>query len=172
MLIQTDTQYKEFGQEIKRLGELLEDIVAKAEEVTYDDGPPIFGQATPKWNLSPLLDVCGDFKGTLEKCKEVLVEHISSSRDRGFLSPIISIRWNMTIRPVVERLREKVAIHNRKASRCLSLRTLSSKIGGDARFHGYLASIPEPGRSLPFFAPLMLKYPAADNNYLSRSSSL
>ena len=112
------TQYAEFGQEIKRLGENLQAVVIKAEEVTYDEGPPIFGQPNPRWDLSSLLDISGDFKDTLAKSQQILQNHISSSRDHGIFSPVTNIRWNMTIRPVVERLRERLKIHNRKAS-CL-----------------------------------------------------
>lgn len=114
MLIAIAIQYKEFGQEIRGLGDNLQSIIAKAEDVISDDSPPTIGRPSPPWDLSPLLDVCGDFRATLAKCKQVLLEHISSSRDHGFVSPIVNIRWNMTIRPVVERLRERVAMHNRK----------------------------------------------------------
>ena len=72
-------------------------ILNQAQEVTADDDGPIYGRPRPTWDLSPLLDVCGDFRETLQKSKEVLERHISSSRDRGVLSPIVNIRWNMTV---------------------------------------------------------------------------
>ena len=83
--------------------------------MTYDDGPPaVYGVPRPQWDLSGLLDVCGDFRETLEESERVLRDHISSSRDRGIVLPIVNIRWNMTIRPVVEHLRARIAIHNQK----------------------------------------------------------
>ena len=117
VLTSTAEQYKEFGQEVKRLGDGLNELITKAQDVTSDDEPPIiYGPPRPAHDLSPLLDVCGDFRSTLEKCKKVLLKHISSSEDHGFTAPIRNIRWNHTIRPVVERLKERLAMHNRKVS--------------------------------------------------------
>ena len=100
------SQYTKFVDEIKHLGQFLESALTKALGVVYYDEI----QATTQ-DLSPLLDICGDFRETLANCRELLHD----------LSPKVGIRLNMIKLEAAERLRKRLAIHNRKVrfSQCV-----------------------------------------------------
>ena len=112
------TQYADFGEEIKRLAENLQNLIRAVKKVSNlaANGPPKpQGTSEPEFDMSSLLEISGDFRDTLEQSKKLLVDHGSLGEQRGAITaPFINIRWNMTIRPSVQRLRERIAIHNRK----------------------------------------------------------
>lgn len=104
---------------MKFLAEHLNSLVQCATSIQEDfrDGPGTFppnqGVSRPQLEIDSLLEVCGDFRKTLDDCTQLLRENLSFGEERGLSAPLTNILWNGTIKSAVLRLTNRLAIHNR-----------------------------------------------------------
>lgn len=66
------------------------------------------------WDLKSLLQICGDFRKTLNECQRLLGD--TAKFERGRDNFIYNIRWNLSLEPQVSTLRDRVAFHNIKVT--------------------------------------------------------
>ncbi|KAH7324360.1 hypothetical protein B0I35DRAFT_349664 [Stachybotrys elegans] len=104
-------QYKEFGQDVRGLAEsldILDRVVLQATNSLRHQG---LNNALVRWDRVSFAEIIGDYEGTLNECKKLLRDN---ARYRGGSGPGRNIEWNVMVQPTVERLRQRIALHNSK----------------------------------------------------------
>jgi hypothetical protein len=106
-------QYREFGRDLEHLAQSLDDltsVIVTAQESfrsrRLNPLPVAFG-----WDRDTLLDIVGDFETTLKECHLLVRTNNSYAAPSG---PVINLRWNLVVMPIVERLRRRVLMHQSK----------------------------------------------------------
>jgi hypothetical protein len=64
-----------------------------------------------RWDRSSLREIIGDYEATLQECTELL------NRNRRYRvggGPLRNIEWNVLVQPSVDRMRERIILHNSK----------------------------------------------------------
>ena len=114
-------QYREFGHEVKQLAANLTQLVESVNTLQEKSAQGPLRLCTtrrtssiPQFDVSTLLEVCGDFRTTIAECEQLLKENLSYGRERGMISPLTNVLFNTRIKGVVERFRDRLASHNRK----------------------------------------------------------
>ena len=104
-------QYAEFGADIQhfarnlqKLGQVIGDVI---EQV-----PAPLSREDHTWDLRSLLQICGDFRITLNECRRILEDSAMFERGRGNF--IYNIRWNLSLEHQVAVLRDCLVFHNIK----------------------------------------------------------
>ncbi|KAK0752575.1 hypothetical protein B0T18DRAFT_93446 [Schizothecium vesticola] len=112
-----DAQYREFGQDVRHLAlslHGLEDVINRARSSL--EGQPPGHWDVPGWDHASLFDIIGDYTATLNDCEHLLEENRSYNATTG---PLNNIRWNVFVQPQVERLRQRILLHNSKIQQVL-----------------------------------------------------
>ena len=106
-------QYAEFGADIQHFARNLQKLGQVIGDVTKQV-PATLSQEDHTWDLKSLLQICGDFRKTLNECQRLLED--SGKFERGRDNFIYNIRWNLSVEPQVTTLRDRVAFHNIKVT--------------------------------------------------------
>lgn len=106
-------QYAEFGADIQHLATNLTKLGEVIGDVTKQV-PASLSRAGRTRDLKSLLQICGNFRKTLTECQLLLND--SSKFEKGRGNFIYNVRWNLSIEPLVSRLRDRVAFHNIKVT--------------------------------------------------------
>ncbi|KAI9152034.1 hypothetical protein HJFPF1_09254 [Paramyrothecium foliicola] len=103
--------YTEFGKDVKSLAEsldILTQVVCQARSTLQRQGAY---NSVVRWDRSSLREIIGDYEETLQECGELL--H-ANRRYRVGSGPLRNIEWNVLVQPSVDRLRERIVLHNSK----------------------------------------------------------
>lgn len=107
-----DHHYKEFGNDIRSLGDNLNNIHRVVENATTAWAQSHRGTSRAKhWNLSSLEEIIGDYHSTLEDCKQLLHENREFRMPRNIA---YNFEWTLIIQPKVDHLRKRLDAHNSK----------------------------------------------------------
>jgi hypothetical protein len=95
--------------------DILSRVVAHAQTTALaSGGPSLSSSSSPsplRWDPASLADIVGDYDQTLRECHAVLAEN---RRYEGAVGPVRTIRWNVLVQPVADRLRARLQLHNSK----------------------------------------------------------
>ncbi|KAM5350607.1 hypothetical protein ACJ41O_007112 [Fusarium nematophilum] len=103
-------QYLEFGRDVKGLAEnldILTRVVAQAETSLQRQGV----NSTVRWDRASLIEIIGDYDGTLMECHDLLR---SNQRYRVGTNPLRNLEWNVLVQPTADQLRQRIILHNSK----------------------------------------------------------
>lgn len=122
--LNANTQYNEFGNDIRNLAENLRNITTVIENAASSWqqqsmrglGGGNFRGLPPRsprreWDLSSLREIIGDYYRTIQDCKKLIEENSNFRMDRNFA---YNIEWNLVIQPKVNQLRQRLESHNSK----------------------------------------------------------
>ncbi|KFA65852.1 hypothetical protein S40285_04672 [Stachybotrys chlorohalonatus IBT 40285] len=104
-------QYNEFGHDVRGLAEsldILEQVVSQAKISLRRQGP---ANALVRWDPTSLREIIGDYEVTLKEC-DTLIR--TNNRYRMSSNPLRNIEWNVLVQPSVDRLRQRIVLHNSK----------------------------------------------------------
>lgn len=108
-------QYLEFGRDVRALAcslRILNDIVTEADSSLRQQG--INGSV--RWDHLSLLEIIGDYEGTLGECRELLQ---ANARYRVGTNAFRNLEWNALVQPTADRLRQRITLHNSKINHVL-----------------------------------------------------
>ncbi|KAK1997603.1 hypothetical protein LX36DRAFT_578104 [Colletotrichum falcatum] len=103
-------QYAEFGRDVRGLAEnldILTRVVNKADQSLQQER--VFKPL--RWDPLSLEEIIGDYKETLNECRNLITDN---NRYRLSSGPLRNIEWNVLVAPAADRLRERIALHNSK----------------------------------------------------------
>ena len=106
-------QYAEFGSEIQHFARNLQKLGQVIGDVTKQV-PVTLSRENHTWDLKSLLQICGDFRKTLNECQRLLED--GAKFERGRDNFIYNIRWTLSVEPQVCTLRDRVAFYNIKVT--------------------------------------------------------
>lgn len=110
--------YNEFFRDVHQLATSLGDltrVIYAAHQAVSARGPrppPVtFG-----WDYDTLIEIVGDFDATLRECYQI----IQTNKSYGASSnPLRNVSWNAIVRPSVERLQQRILMHQSKIQHLL-----------------------------------------------------
>ncbi|KIX08130.1 uncharacterized protein Z518_02786 [Rhinocladiella mackenziei CBS 650.93] len=105
------TQYAQFGIAFRGLAESLDSLVRVLESARSQVQSGINPQGLPRWNLSSLNEIIGDYQATINECRRLLV---ANRRYGQRVGPLRNIEWNILIQPEANALKERILLHNSK----------------------------------------------------------
>ncbi|OJD17417.1 hypothetical protein AJ78_02489 [Emergomyces pasteurianus Ep9510] len=112
--LKPSTQYGEFANDVKSLATNLENVYRVASNAALQlETAPIGRSRTSKqlWDLASLNEIVGDYHQTLRHCEKLLRDNY---RYNNTSSPSRGISWNSFVQPDVDRLRNRISLHNLK----------------------------------------------------------
>jgi hypothetical protein len=105
-------RYIEFGDALHRLHSNLntiEAIVNTANTSLENDSFGTFGP--PRYDIATLTDIVGNFRLTLEECRDFLNNGTKFRQKDGFITNVL---YNINVDPQVIHLTERLGFHNTK----------------------------------------------------------
>lgn len=86
---------------------ILTRVVQGAQQSLADHGaePAIH----PRWHLESLFDIVGDYETTLRECHKLIDDNTRFSETTGVGR---NLQWNYIVQPAVDRLQERLLLHN------------------------------------------------------------
>lgn len=108
-------QYTEFGRDVRTLAsslKILNDVVTEADSSLRKQG--INGSV--RWDHISLLEIIGDYEGTLRECLNLLR---ANERYRVGSNPLRNLEWNVLVQPTADQLRQRIVLHNHKINHVL-----------------------------------------------------
>ncbi|KAF2103717.1 hypothetical protein NA57DRAFT_31033 [Rhizodiscina lignyota] len=109
--LQASRQYTEFWQSVRGLAENLDNIGRVISNAVKHVEVRRMSTTLPAWNFTSIQEIVGDYRATLLDCRRLLEEN-QQYRHGG--SGINSIEWNMLLQPKVDRLQQRIQMHNEK----------------------------------------------------------
>ncbi|KAM0424250.1 hypothetical protein ACHAPT_010622 [Fusarium lateritium] len=106
-------QYLEFGRDVRGLAEnldILSRVIAQADSSLQRERRQ-GTNARVRWDRTSLIEIVGDYEGTLRECRELLA---SNARYRGGSGPFRNLEWNLLVQPAADQLRQRIILHNSK----------------------------------------------------------
>lgn len=113
----TGEQYADFGADVRDLAghlNLLVDVVNRAQQSLVDRNAG--ASARPRVHLESLFNIVGDFGDTLTECRRLIESNNRFQEPTGFAR---NIEWNVLVRPSVDRLRDRILLHNSRLANVL-----------------------------------------------------
>lgn len=89
--------------------DILSSVIAQAESSLQRERQG--AKARVRWDRRSLIEIVGDYEGTLRECRELLE---SNARYRGGSSPFRNLEWNLLVQPTADQLRQRIILHNSK----------------------------------------------------------
>ncbi|RSL51111.1 hypothetical protein CEP53_008564 [Fusarium sp. AF-6] len=105
-------QYLEFGRDVRGLAEnldILSSVIAQADSSLQRERQGV--KTRVRWDRKSLIEIVGDYDGTLRECRELLA---SNARYRGGSGPFRNLEWNLLVQPTADQLRQRIILHNSK----------------------------------------------------------
>ena len=92
--------------------DILSRVVRQANHSLRERGE--YG-ARPRWDPETVDQIIGDYQETLRECYTLIDENKRYNLSRGQTSgPLRNIEWNVLVQPSVDRLRQRIILHNSK----------------------------------------------------------
>ncbi|EEH43786.2 uncharacterized protein PADG_00075 [Paracoccidioides brasiliensis Pb18] len=110
----TGTQYADFVNDVRSLATNLENVYRVASNAASQVEVGTLGRprdSTKIWDLRSLNEIVGDYHKTLRDCEKLIRDNY---RYNNASSPRQGISWNVLVQPDVERLRNRISLHNLK----------------------------------------------------------
>lgn len=105
-------QYLEFWRDVRGLAEnldILSSVITQADNSLQRERQSV--KTRVRWDRRSLIEIVGDYDGTLRECRELLD---SNTRYRGGSGPLRNLEWNILVQPTADRLRQRIILHNSK----------------------------------------------------------
>lgn len=105
-------QYLEFWRDVRGLAEnldILSSVITQADNSLQRERQSV--KTRVRWDRRSLIEIVGDYDGTLRECRELLESNI---RYRGGSGPLRNLEWNILVQPTADRLRQRIILHNSK----------------------------------------------------------
>ncbi|KAK0389709.1 hypothetical protein NLU13_3282 [Sarocladium strictum] len=120
--LNANRQYNEFFRDVEQLAQSLEDLagVVKTARQSFTSRCLTPPPATFGWDRDTLLDIIGDFDATLRECYRLIKQNKSYAAASGpIMGPLANVRWNAMVMPSVDRLRQRLLMHQAKIQHML-----------------------------------------------------
>ena len=115
IIILVGKEYHAFRDDIATLARGLDllDEVASRSKSSFDQ---LGGSDRIIWSPPMLLEVIGDYRSTLEECNELLRRNRRYEDTSG---PRKNLTWHVVVQPDVDRLRQRIEVHNSRIQNML-----------------------------------------------------
>lgn len=110
------SQYIEFGQDLLGIVEGLDilcEVVSRATESLQGQTPY---HVAARWDPISLNQIIGDYRSTLEECRDLLM---ANERYRAGSGPLRNLEWNVLVQPQADALRQRIMLHHVKIQHLL-----------------------------------------------------
>ncbi|KAF1817013.1 hypothetical protein P152DRAFT_384775, partial [Eremomyces bilateralis CBS 781.70] len=109
--LRASRQYADFGQLVKSLAENLDNIGRVINNAVSHMQTRRMSMALPVWDLTSVREITGDYTNTILECNRLLKQNEQFRQDT---SPMSNIEWHLLLQPNVDRLKQRVEMHNNK----------------------------------------------------------
>ncbi|KAK2748440.1 hypothetical protein FQN55_004379 [Onygenales sp. PD_40] len=115
--LKASRQYTEFFQDVKNLARNLENLARVVDNATSQLQTSPLGQlgqlaqSNRLWDLTSFHEILGDYEQTIRHCYKLLRDN---AQYNNATSPGRSIAFNILVQPDVDRLRDRISLHNTK----------------------------------------------------------